>query len=69
MTGQPRRVRVLQVAILLTAIFDVMALVVLLRDLPIGFTLFMFLGQALFLVALLLLAGAVLADLRAKELL
>jgi hypothetical protein len=69
MTGQPRRVRVLQVAILLTAIFDVMALVVLVRDLPIGFTLFMFLGQALFLVALLLLAGAVLADLRAKELL
>jgi hypothetical protein len=69
MTGQPRRVRALQLAILLTAVFDVMALVVLVRNMPIAFTLFMFLGQALFLVALALLAGAVLADLRAKELL
>jgi hypothetical protein len=69
MTGQPRRVRALQLAILLTAVFDVMALVVLVRNLPIAFTIFMFLGQALFLVALALLAGAVLADLRAKELL
>ena len=69
MTGPPRRVRALQLAILLTAVFDVMALVVLVRNMPTAFTIFMFLGQALFLVALALLAGAVLADLRAKELL
>jgi hypothetical protein len=69
MTGQPRRIRALQVAILLTAVFNVMALVVLVRSMPIGFTIFMFLGQALFLVALALLLGAVVADLRAKELL
>jgi hypothetical protein len=69
MSGRPRRVRALQLAILLTAVFDVMALVVLVRNLPIAFTIFMFLGQALFLAALALLGGAVLADLRAKELL
>jgi hypothetical protein len=69
MTAHPPRVRALQLAILLTAVFDVMALVVLVRNLPIGFTIYMFLGQALFLVALVLLAGAVLADLRTKELL
>jgi hypothetical protein len=63
------RVRALQLAIILTAVFDVMALVVLVRNLPIAFTIYMFLGQALFLVALALLAGAVLADLRTKELL
>jgi hypothetical protein len=66
MTGP---VRALQLAILLTAVFDVMALVVLVRSMPIAFTIFMFLGQALFLAALALLAGAVLADLRKKELL
>jgi hypothetical protein len=69
MTGQPRRVRAMQLAILLTAVFDVMALVVLVRNRPIAFTIFMFLGQALFLVALALLVGAVLADLRTKQLL
>ena len=69
MTGHPPRVRALQVAILLTAVFDVMALLVLARSMPIAFTIFMFLGQALFLAALALLVGAVLADLRAKELL
>jgi len=68
MTGHPPRVRALQLAILLTAVFNVMALVVLVRSLPIGFTIYMFLGQALFLVALVLLVGAVLADLRTKEL-
>jgi len=69
MTAHPPRVRALKLAILLTAVFDVMALVVLVRSLPIGFTIYMFLGQPLFLVALVLLAGAVLADLRTKELL
>jgi heme A synthase len=69
MTTQPTRVRVLRLAVLLTALFVVMALVVLVRDTPIAFTVFMFVGQPLFLVALTLLLGAVLADLRAKQLL
>jgi hypothetical protein len=69
MSGQLPRVRALQLAILLTAVFDAMALVVLVRNMPIAFTIFMFLGQGLFLAALALLAGAVLADLRTKELL
>jgi len=42
---------------------------VLVRFTPILFTLFMFFGELLFGVALLLLVGAVLADLRAKRLL
>jgi hypothetical protein len=69
MTTQPTRVRVLRLAVLATAIFVVMALVVLVRDTPIAFSVFMFVGQPLFLVALALLLGAVLADLRAKQLL
>jgi hypothetical protein len=69
MTTQPTRVHVLRLAVLLTALFVVMALVVLVRDTPIAFTVFMFVGQPLFLVALALLLGAVLADLRAKQLL
>jgi hypothetical protein len=69
MTTQPARVRVLRLAVLLTALFVVMALVVLVRDTPIAFSVFMFVGQPLFLVALALLLGAVLADLRAKQLL
>jgi hypothetical protein len=69
MTGRFTRVRVLQLAILLTAGFDLMALVVLARNRPIAFAIFMFLGQPLFLAALVILAGAVLTDLRAKDLL
>lgn len=69
MTGQPTRIRLLQVAIGLTAAFDLMALVLLVRDTPIAFAAFMFLGETLFLAALALLVGAVLADLRAKQLL
>ena len=61
--------RLLQLAILLIAGFDVMALVVLARNTPIAFAIFMFLGQALFLAALVILVVAVLAELRAKELL
>jgi hypothetical protein len=69
MTSQPTRVRAMQLAVLLTAVFVVMALVVLVRDTPIAFAVFMFVGQPLFLVALALLLGAVVADLRAKQLL
>lgn len=69
MTGRPVRVRLLRLAILLTAGFDLMALVVLARNRPIAFAIFMFLGQPLFLAALVILVGTVLAELRAKELL
>jgi hypothetical protein len=69
MTPQPTRIRLLRIAIVLAALFTVMALAMLIRDTPIGFTLFMFLGQPLFLIALVLLVGAVLADLRIRRLL
>ena len=62
-------VRVLQIAVALTALFNLLALLVLLRGTPIIFTAFMFVGQPLFVVTLILLVGAVLADLRAKQLL
>ncbi len=69
MTPQPTRIRLLRIAIVLAALFTLMALAMLIRDTPIGFTLFMFLGQPLFLIALVLLVGAVLADLRIRQLL
>ena len=68
MTARPKRVRVLQLALLLTAVFDLLALLVLVRTTPLVFTLFMFIGQPLFVLALIALSGAVVADLRAKEL-
>jgi len=68
MTTRPKRVRVLQLALLLTALFDLLALFVLVRTTPIVFTLFMFIGQPLFVIALIALGAAVVADLRAKEL-
>lgn len=69
MNERPVSVRVLQIAVALTAVFNLLALLVLLRGTPIIFTAFMFLGQPLFVVTLILLVGAVLADLRAKQLL
>lgn len=69
MRQPPTRISVLRMAVLLTALFELFALVVLVRFTPILFTLFMFFGELLFGVALLLLVGAVLADLRAKQLL
>lgn len=69
MTPQPTRIRLLRIAIVLMAVFTVLALAMLIRDTPIGFTLFMFLGQPLFVVALVLLVGAVLADLKFRRLL
>ena len=69
MSGQPTRARVLRLAILLAAVFNVLALVVLVRTTPVGFALFMFVAQPLFVVAVVLLLGAVLADLRARQLL
>jgi hypothetical protein len=69
MRQPPKRVSVLRIAVLLAALFELFALVVLVRFTPVLFTLFMFFGELLFCVALLLLVGAVLADLRAKQLL
>jgi hypothetical protein len=46
-----------------------MALLVLVRATPILFTLFMFLAQPLFAAALILLVGAVLAELRVRRVL
>jgi hypothetical protein len=62
-------IRVLRVAIVLVALFNLLALLVMVHTTPIAFTLFMFLGQPLFLVAFLLLIGAVLADLKARQIL
>jgi hypothetical protein len=60
----------LQISIVLTAIFNVLALLVLMwRDTPIAFTIFMFIGETLFVVALVMLLGAMLADLRSQKIL
>ena len=69
MTPQPTRIRLLRAAIVLTAVFTLLALAMLIRNTPIGFALFMFLGQPLFVVALVLLVGAIVADLRTRQLL
>ena len=62
-------VRVLQIAIILAVLFNLLALLVMVHTTPIVFTLFMFLGQPLFLLAFFLLIGAVLADLQARQIL
>lgn len=69
MTDQPRRLRLLRTAIVLALLFNLMALLVLVRATPIIFTLFMFLAQPLFAAALILLVGAVLGELRARRVL
>ena len=61
--------RLLRVAIVLALVFNLTALVVLIRATPIAFTLFMFLAQPLLAVALILLAIAVLRELRARRVL
>jgi hypothetical protein len=68
MTEPRTLVHVLRLAVILTALFNVLALLVLVRGTPILFTVYMFLGQPLFVVAVILLLGAVVADLRAKQL-
>ena len=67
MTAPSRSPRVLRIAIILVLVFNLMAFVVLFRENPIAFTLFMFLGQPLFAVALILLVGALLAELRTRR--
>jgi len=67
MSPQRLPVRLLRLAIGLAAIFTLLALAVMVRTTPLAFTLFMFVGQPLFVLAFLLLVGAVLADLRARQ--
>ena len=67
MTAPSRSPRVLRIAMILVLVFNLMALVVLIRENPIAFTLFMFLGQPLFAIALILLVGALLAELRMRR--
>ncbi len=67
MIDQPRRLRLLRITIVLALVFNAMALLVLVRATPIIFTLFMFLAQPLFAAALILLASAVVTELRARQ--
>jgi hypothetical protein len=62
-------VRILRIAIILAALFNLLALMVMVHTTPIIFTLFMFIGQPLFVLAFVLLVGAVLGDLKARQLL
>lgn len=66
MSDPSRSFHFLRVAIVLALVFNLMALVVLIRATPIAFTVFMFVAQPLFAVALILLAVAALAELRAR---
>jgi hypothetical protein len=68
-TEQRRPLQFLRVAIVLALVFNLVALVVLIRPTPIAFTLFMFLAQPLMAVALVLLVVAVVAALRARQVL
>jgi hypothetical protein len=45
MSVRPTRVRVLQLALVLTMVFDLLALLLLARSTPVIFTIFMFVGQ------------------------
>ena len=67
MSSQGLPVHLLKLAVALAAIFNLLALVVMVHTTPLAFTLFMFLGQPLFVLALVLLVSAVLADLRARQ--
>jgi hypothetical protein len=69
MTPREIPIRILRIAIILAALFNLLALMVMLHTTPIIFTLFMFIGQPLFVLAFVLLVGAVLADLKARQLL
>jgi hypothetical protein len=62
-------IRILRIAIILAALFNLLALMVMVHTTLIIFTLFMFIGQPLFVLAFVLLVGAVLADLKARQLL
>lgn len=67
MTDPRRRLHLLRVAIVLVLAFNLVALIVLIRATPIVFTVFMFVAQPLFAVALILLTVAALAELRSRR--
>ena len=69
MIGREVPPRALRLAIILAALFNLLALLLMVHTTPIVFTLFMFVGHPFFVLALVLLVGAVLADLRVKRLL
>jgi hypothetical protein len=69
MTDRRIPVRALRIAIVLAFLFNLLALLVMVHTTPIIFTLFMFLGQPLIVLAFIFLVGAILADLKAKQLL
>jgi hypothetical protein len=48
-------------------LFNLLALLVLVHTTPVGYTLFMFFGQPLFVLAFVLLVGAILVDLKARR--
>jgi hypothetical protein len=66
MTGGRNPSRVLKIAIALAVLFNLLALLVMVHATPIIFTFFMFIGQPLFVIAFLLMIGAVLAVVRTK---
>ena len=69
MSPSTPRQRLLRLCILLMAVFNLFALVVLLNFSPVLFTAFMFFAQPLFAVAFVLLLYGVLTELRAKQIL
>jgi hypothetical protein len=69
MTRRQIPVSILRIAIVLDVLFNLLALLVMVHTTPIVFTLYMFVGQPLFVLAFILLIGAILADLKAKQLL
>jgi hypothetical protein len=66
--ASPPRVWILRLSVILAALFNLLALVGLVHHTPILFSVFMFVGEPLFALALLLLLGAVIADLKARGL-
>jgi len=69
MTPTPISPRALRIAIVLAVMFDVFAILLMVHTTPIMFTLFMFLGQPLFAMAVLCLLAAQLIELRTRGLL
>jgi hypothetical protein len=69
MSERQSSVRVLRITLALTALFDLLAMLVLVHGTPIAFTAFMFIGQPLFVVSVILLAGTIVVDLKTKGLL
>ena len=67
MSAPSRSSRILRIAIILVLVFNLMALVVLIRENPIAFTLFMFVAQPLFALAVIILIGVLLAELRSRQ--